>query len=96
MTAIQCCNPSSPQFLDFEHLQPLAHLYSRLNEDYLMMECTLAKRILQGKDLNSINDVLQEMYLLKSAFPTLHKLLQIALTIAVSTVECEWSFSALK
>ena len=93
MTAIQCCNPSSLQFLDFEHLQPLADLYSRLNKDYPMMECTLAKRTLQGIDLNSINDALQEVYLLKSAFPTLHKL---ALTIAVSTAKCERTFSALK
>ena len=96
MMAIQCCNPSSPQFLDFEHLQPLADLCSHLNKDYLMMKCTLAKRTLQDKDLNSINDVFREVYLLKSAFPTLHKLLQIALTIAVSTAECEWSFSAIK
>ena len=46
--------------------------------------------------MNSINDVLREVYPLKLAFPTLLKLLQIALTIAVSTAECERSFSALK
>ena len=32
----------------------------------------------------------------KEAFPTLVKLLQIARTLAVSTAQCEWSFSALK
>ena len=42
--------------------------------------------------MESINDVL----FIKKAFPTLVKLLQIALTIAVNTVECERSFSALK
>ena len=46
--------------------------------------------------MDSINDVLREVYLLKAAFPTLIKQLQIALTIAVSTAECERSFSALK
>ena len=51
-----------------------------------MMECIFAKRTLQG---NSINDVLREVYPIKSAFPTLLKLLQIALTIAVSTAVCE-------
>ena len=96
MIAIQCCNPLFPQFLELEHLLPLAELYSRLNKEYLMMECILAKRTVQGKDLNSINDVLREVYPLKSAFPTLLKLLQIALTIAISTAECERSFSALK
>ena len=60
------------------------------------MECTLAKRTLQNKEMESINDVLREIYLLKEAFPTLVKLLQIALTIAVSTAQCEQSFSALK
>ena len=60
------------------------------------MECTLAKRTLQNKEMESINDVLREVCLLKEAFPTLVKLLQIALTIAVSTAQCERSFSALK
>ena len=49
------------------------------------MECTLAKKALQNKEMDSINDVLWEVYLLKAAFPKLVKLLQISLTIAVST-----------
>ena len=53
------------------------------------MECTLAKRTLQNKEMESINDALWEVYLLKEAFPTLVKLLQIALTIAVSSAQCE-------
>ena len=60
------------------------------------MECRLAKQTLQNKEMQSINDVLQQVYLLKAAFPNLVKLLQISLTIAVSTAECERSFSALK
>ena len=47
--------------------------------------------------MESTNDVLREVYLLKEAFSTLVKLLQIALTIDVSTTaQCERSFSALK
>ena len=46
--------------------------------------------------MNSINDVLREVYPLKLAFPTLLKLLQIALTIAVSTAECERSLKRIK
>ncbi len=49
-----------------------------------------------NKEMESINDVLWEVYLLKAAFPTLVKVLQIAFIIAVSTAECEQSFSALK
>ena len=96
MRAIQCCNPLSAQFLDIEHLLPLVESYSCLNKEYLTMECRLAKQTLQNKEMQSINDVLQQVYLLKAAFPNLVKLLQISLTIAVSTAECERSFSALK
>ena len=46
--------------------------------------------------MESINDALREVCLLKEAFPSLVKLLQIALTLAVSTAQCEWSFSAPK
>ena len=63
------------------------------------MECHLAKRTLnskEAKDIVSISDVLLELYPLKVAFPIVIKLLQIALTIAVSTASCQRSFSALK
>ena len=43
MRAIQFYNPLSPQFLEFERLLPLTKLYSCLNKDYLMMECSLVK-----------------------------------------------------
>ena len=96
MRAIQCCNPSSSQFLEIECLLPLIELYSCLNEDHVIMEYTLAKRTLQNKEMESINDVLREVYLLKEVIPTLVKVPQIALTKAVSTTQCERSFSALK
>ena len=40
-----------------------------------MMECSLAKRTLRNKEVDSISDVLWEVYLLKAAFPILVKLL---------------------
>ena len=46
--------------------------------------------------MHSIADVLLELSSLRIAFPLLTKLLQIALTIVVSTAHCERSFSALK
>lgn len=60
------------------------------------MECVIAKRILKDKEITTINDVLLEIVPLQEAFPVLIKLLQIALTIVVSTAECERSFSCLK
>ena len=60
------------------------------------METVLAKRALKDKDMTSLNYVIHEVYQLKAAFPSLLKLLQITQTIAVSTAECQRSFSALK
>ena len=62
----------------------------------LNMECTLAKHTLNGKQLDEVNDILRELSPLRGAFPSLVKLIQIALTIAVSTAHCERSFSTLK
>ena len=95
MRAIQSCNPESECFLEANNLMPLAEAYS-LDKELLTMECILAKRTLVGKDITSITDVLKEVFPLRAAFPTLLRILQIGLTIVVSTAECERSFSALK
>ncbi len=60
------------------------------------MEVTLASRTLVKAKMKNIFDVFLELTPLRSAFPTLLKATQIALTISVSTAECERSFSALK
>ena len=76
---------------------PVVESYSCfLDQNLLQMECTLAKQTLQGKELETINDVLKDLLPLKAAFPNLVKLLQIVLTTVVSTASCERSFSALK
>ena len=95
MKAIQSCHPESPHFLEINHLIPLVTLY-KLNKESLTTECIIAKRTLQNKEISTINDVLSEVLPLREAFPELLKLLQISLTIAVSTAECERSFSCLK
>ena len=95
MRAIQCCNPNSMHFLDVDSLAPLIEIYN-LSKDSLSAECLIAKRTLNGKDICSISDVLKEIFPLNIAFPALTKVLQIALTIVVTTAECERSFSCLK
>ena len=95
MRAIQSCSPKSLNFLEPNNLLPLADSYG-LDMTSLSMECSLAKRTLRGKDFDCISEVLLEVTPLRAAFPTLVKLLQIALTIVVSTAKCERSFSALK
>ena len=64
----------------------------------LTSECLLAKRTLEDKrvELESVMDVFKAIVPLETAFPTLKKLLQVSLTLVVSTAQCERSFSALK
>ena len=85
MKGIQSCHPDSLTFLRLA-----------MNEQSLSMECTIAKRTFKDKEMNIINDVLLEVLPLKNAFPELVRLLQISLTVAVSTAEYERSFSCLK
>ena len=46
--------------------------------------------------MEGIGDVLIDLSPFKSAFPNIFKLIQISLTISVSTAQCERCFSALK
>ena len=95
MKAIHACQPTSNKFLEITELQPIIDQYS-LNHDYLISEATIAKRVLKDKRLEDISDVVIELVPLKEAFPCLLELLQISLTISVSTAKCERSFSTLK
>ena len=95
MKAVQACSPNSPHFLQPQSLLPLAESHG-LDMSLLSIEYSLARKTLKAKDLDCISEVLLGICSLKEAFPTLLKLLQIALTIAVSTAKCERSFSALK
>ena len=96
MRAVQAFSPNSTHFLDPSRLGTLADSYG-LDMSTLVMECSLAKHTLDVRNLEEgVMAVLCELSPLKTAFPLLIKLIQIALTIAVSTASCERSFSALK
>ena len=95
MRAIHAFNPDSEHFLDPTHLKPIALTYN-LDYELLCMESTLAKRTLIKAEMENVGDVFLELTPLRAAFPNLLKAIQIALTISVSTAQCERSFSALK
>ena len=95
MRALQACCPTSHNFFNTSHLQPLIITYG-LDGEALSSETQVAKRTLVGKDLEDISDVLIELTPLKLAFPNVVKLLQVAMTICVSTAKCERTFSFLK
>ena len=95
MKAIQACSPDSNHFLDPDSLTPMIEEYS-LDRDSIRMEAVLARHSLKGKEIDDLSDIIRELHPLQSAFPILFKLVHIALTIVVSTAECERTFSALK
>ena len=88
-------NPDSEHFLDPTHLKPIALAYN-LDYELLCIESTLAKRTLIKAEMENVGDVFLELTPLRATFPILLKAIQIALTISVSTAQCERSFSALK
>ena len=90
MKSVQACSPKSSNFLDISLLQSFIEHYD------LAIELIQAKKILHKKDITTIAGAIQELLPLKVAFPELLKLLQMSLTLAVSTTQCERSFSSLK
>ena len=95
MRALQACNPTSSTFLDPQHLEPLISTYC-LDMDLVKIESPVAKRTLANKDVQEISDVVMELAPLKAAFPVLVRVLQIAMTISVTSAQCERCFSTLK
>jgi len=91
LKSIHACAPDSNSFLDVDVLLPMAKFYN-LDLSTFNMEATLAKRCLENKTMDDIIDVLKELSPLRSAFPSIFKLIQISLTISVSTAECERCF----
>ena len=95
LKSIHACAPDSNSFLDADVLLPMAKFYN-LDLSAFHMEVTLAKRCLEKKPMDNVINILAELSPLRSAFPNVFKLIQISLTISVSTAECERCFSALK
>ena len=71
------------------------HIYS-LDKRALESELPLVKHTLAKKSMQDMSDALLELAPLSAAFPVTLQLLQIAMTISVSTAKCERCFSALK
>ena len=92
---MQACNPNSSSFLKSECLNPLTEMYN-LDKESIKIKSILARRVLVVKDLNSLSDVLISLGPLEDAFPNIFHLLHIALTICVTTAQCQRSFSSLK
>ena len=86
MKGLQAFNPSSSHFLDISDLNILSIFYC-VSDNLLSSECVLAKRSLADNNVESVMDVYSHLLPLQSAFPTLIKLIRIALAVAVSTAD---------
>lgn len=95
MRAVDACSPSSDNFLDSSLLSSFASLYG-ICSDRVENECLLAKPVLNEKEVETVLDVFTHLLPLQAAFPTIVKLFQIAMTLVVSTAQCERSFSTLR
>ena len=96
MNGIAACSPSSCKFLAYDDLKLFAENYNIATES-LEVEVALLSRIVPGRlDIDSLVSFRNYLYSSQPAYESVFKLTQIALTIAVTSAECERSFSTLK
>ncbi len=90
MLGIQACNPSTETFLSEEALQSLAtHYKIQLKPEELLVAKSFLKKKMENEIVPDTATVFQ--ILDADMFPTLKAVLQVALTIPVSSCSCERS-----
>lgn len=109
-SATQALQPKSAHFMMHDIIQPMISHYrdflshriesgdSSSCDTDLLVEISHVKGVLQdiAPDAETTLDVFRALQPLRAAFPRVLKLLQIALTLPVSTASCERSFSCIK
>lgn len=95
MSGIQACNPTSQSFFSEEALRPLATHY-KINLE--PAELLVARNFIQRRmEKEAVPDTITVFKLLdQDMYPTLKAVIQVALTIPVSSCTCERSFSVLR
>ena len=96
LRGVDACNPSSEYFLDLKHLHGFAEFYKiELRDEEVAVVKTFINALQKKEDRKF---TMEELYGRLDAlmFPTLHELIQIALTIPVTSCCCERSFSTLR
>uniref|UniRef100_A0A3Q3ABG9 DUF4371 domain-containing protein n=1 Tax=Kryptolebias marmoratus TaxID=37003 RepID=A0A3Q3ABG9_KRYMA len=100
LKGLPALSPKHPSFLDKKWILPMACHYG-VNEENLSAELHQVRRLLkrkeeQGHTINNTQDFLSVMRPYKDAFLDLYKLISISLTLPVTSVSCERSFSCLR
>ena len=100
MRGIAALNPSGAQFLEFDEIIVMAEHYG-ITAKHLKTELDQVQRMLvikkdKGISVKSTLEFAQILEPYRDAFFDLHKLVNISLTLPVTSASCERSFSALK
>ena len=97
MKGVAACTPPSQSFLSFENLKAFAMEYA-VNTEGLEIEVKFVKRSLENtwETVDSLTSFYNYLCSSRPAFAQITLLTKISLTIAVTSVSCERSFSSLK
>ncbi|KAJ3581755.1 hypothetical protein NHX12_016273 [Muraenolepis orangiensis] len=100
LRGVSALSPKHTSFLDKKMILPMARHY-RISEENLSAELYQVRRLLQRKEeqghtITSTKEFLSLMRPYRDAFIDLYKLICISLTLPVTSVSCERSFSCLR
>ena len=97
MVGIQACNPRSENFLNAQDMRAIAKHYDiPLKSEEVLVALNYVRTIqkVEKPEISTTSDVYHPLE--KNMFPSLKSVLQVALTIPVSSCSCERSFSSLR
>jgi hypothetical protein len=99
LLGIEACDPSKDSFMNVDLLRPMAQNYG-INTDALRAQAasintivTKSEKIIQPK---TVAEVLRLIECFRAGFEETWHMLQIAITVPVTSAECERSFSVMK
>ena len=95
LKGIAACSPSSPTFLAFQEMKPFCLMYG-IDVNTLEIEVALLSRSIPSLNITTTNELGRYLHSCQPAYQNLYQAVQVALTIAVTSAECERSFSSLK
>ena len=94
---IAACHPCSDNFLEYGLIKPLADAYHLDDDGLLKSQVEICLMSLQGEGIVQPTDISSLLKFLAPAFfPTLRKVLLLALTAPVANVAAERSFSCMR
>ena len=96
MKGISTCTPTASNYLSLSDLQFFSDMYIISAGPALEVEVNLVKTLTKSTIGDTLASFRSNLYSCQPAYSILHQLTQIALTIAVTSVESERSFSVLK